>query len=95
MSIIVVLLPLFIFVISCCTISGFMIFGFSSCSVVGMRAFVLLPMSLCTGDPNLSFSGVFRYSSRAKYMSFLSRMAFLIKLLAVCTAFSAMPFDCG
>ena len=43
----------------------------------------------------MSEMGVFRYSSRAKYESRLSRMAFLIRFFTVWMALFAMPLDCG
>ena len=45
--------------------------------------------SLCVDDPNMSESGVFRYSRRAKYGSRLSRRTFLFRFLAVSIVFSS------
>ena len=62
----IVLLPFVIFY--CTTYFMFLIFGLSWSGVV-MRVHVLLPMSLW--DPNLSFSGVVRYSNKANNLSLL------------------------
>ena len=77
---------------------GLIVLGDRRYSVVGISVFVRLPISLCTGEHNLSFIGVFRNSSHSLYYaqgSALSSVAFLIKFLTVCTAYSAKPFDCG
>ena len=62
---------------SLCVACGLMSFGCKRFVVVGSKVFALLPMSLCAGDPNLSEMGVFRYLSRARYGSRLSRVAYL------------------
>ena len=72
-----------------------MVLGRSSFVAVGERVFVLQPISLCAGEPSLSFMGVFCSSNSARLMSWLFMDAFLIRLFTVCTAFSALPFDCG
>ena len=59
-----------------------MILGLSSCSVVGIRVFVL-SMSLCTGEPILSFSGVFRYSSKSQIYVLVVMHGFLDQVLDI------------
>ncbi len=54
-----------------------MVFGSGSLFDVGRRVFVLLPINRCVDDPIWSFTGVLRKSSRARYGSDLSSMAFL------------------
>ena len=72
-----------------------MVLGRRRLSIVGNRVFVLWSIDLCEGDPALLSTGVFLRSSRARYMSWPSSVAFLIRFLIVCTTFSALPFDCG
>ena len=54
----------------------------------------LLLFSIWAGDRNPSI-GVFRYSKMLRYGSLLESAAFLIRFLAMSTAFSTWPFACG
>ena len=78
-----------------CTVFGSIVAGFSNLLEVGKGVFVCLPIRRCTGEPSVIEHGVLRYSNNARYGSFPSCVAFFIILLTVCTAFSAMPLDCG
>ena len=60
--------------------------------MVGSRVFVRASVQVILMCLRM---GVFRYSSRAKYESRLSRMAFLIRFFTVWMALFAMPLDCG
>ena len=69
--------------------------GCSDAWVDGRMDLKRLLMSSCAGDfPQLEI-GVVRYSSKAVYRSRPLAAALTMILSAVCTAFSANPFDCG
>ena len=80
---------------SSCIVIGLIVSSCSKLLTVDMRVFDCLSMSCWTGEPRVSDHGVLRYSSNARYGSFPSCAAFFISLLIVCTAFSAMPLECG
>ena len=72
-----------------------MIFGCNKVPAVGNSVFVRRPNNLCTGDDPILGEGVFRQSKMAKYGSCPSAFALVSNFLAVFTAFSILPFDCG
>ena len=77
----------------------------SSCRIVGLCAvqlsasgnspFVWWQNMRCAGLVVMPWDGVFRWPSIASHGSALLAIAVLIKILAVFTALSAIPFACG
>ena len=51
--------------------------------------------TICTGDDPVLGEGVLRQSKMAKYGSCPLAFALVRNFLAVFTAFSNLPFDCG
>ena len=72
-----------------------MIFGFNKVPAVGNSVFVRRPNNLCTGDDPILGEGVLRQSKMAKYGSCPLAFSLVSNFLAVFTAFSILPFDCG
>ena len=72
-----------------------MIFGCNKVPAVGNSVFVRRPNNLCTGDDPMPGEGVLRQSKMAKYGSCPLAFALVSNFLAVFTAFSILPFDCG
>ena len=72
-----------------------MIFGCNKVPAVGNTVFVRRPNNLCTGDDPILCEGVLRQSNMAKYGSCPLAFALVSNFLAVFTAFSILPFDCG
>ena len=75
--------------------SSLMIFGCNKVPAVGNNVFVRSPNNLCTGDDPILCEGVLRQSNMAKYGSCPLAFALVSNFLAVFTAFSILPFDCG
>ena len=72
-----------------------MIYGCTKVPAVGNSVFVRRPNNLCAGDDPILGEGVFRQSKMAKYGSCPLAFALVSNFLAVLTAFSILPFDCG
>ena len=72
-----------------------MIFGCNKVPAVGNSVFVRRPNNLCTGDDPILGEGVLRQSKMAKYGSCPLAFSLVSNFLAVFTAFSILPFDCG
>ena len=72
-----------------------MIFSCNKVPAVGKSVFVRRPNNLWTGDDPILGEGVLRRSKMAKYGSCPLAFALVSNFLAVFTAFSILPFDCG
>ena len=72
-----------------------MIFGCNKVPAVGNSVFVRRPNNLWTSDDPKLGEGVLRQSKMAKYGSCPLAFALVSNFLAVFTAFSILPFDCG
>lgn len=72
-----------------------MILGCNNFPAVGYSVFVRRLNNLYTGDDPILGEGVLRQSKMAKYGSCPLAFALVSNFLAIFTAFSILPFDCG